>query len=387
MPYTVEVPGRGVVEVPDDVSLEQAQKEIEKAFPSTGEDISLAMQDPAFKPTQADYLKYEEYSKNKQTDWINTAAQAADAAVGMIGGAVSQGAQGAAANPLNYLEGFAQGTRQLYGLAAQSQDPSSALFKFKDLVAGTGTPESRYQQFLEARDFANTTARLERGEEGLVVPPEYSNPEYVQGVSMILDPTLFVPGVGEILGTGKLATRAVGKGTQLAGRAVAGAARPLERVAGAAERMTAEALGMAPEALRSTAATAGIAGALGIAPEAAAFAAIPAGIRTAREAGEALTRAGENLMTQPSRIGPLEAIGAAPGANLRQRMLGVVGQYGGDAAVAAAAPHPAYGGGGQGGGPLPVCKGCGQTAAKGCTYCACRRCCPARPRTCGHHGR
>jgi hypothetical protein len=332
MPYQVQV-GAQVVEFPDSVSKNEAQRILADQFPATGEDISLAMQDPAFKPTQADYLKYEEYSKNKQTDWINTAAQAADAAIGMIGGAVSQGAQGAAANPLNYLEGFAQGTRQLYGLAAQSQDPSSALFKFKDLVAGTGTPESRYQQFLEARDFANTTARLERGEEGLVVPPEYTNPEYVQGVSMILDPTLFVPGVGEILGTGKLATRAVGKGTQLAGRAIAGAARPLERVAGAAERMTAEALGMAPEALRSTAATAGIAGALGIAPEAAAFAAIPAGIRTAREAGEALARAGENLMTQPSRIGPLEAIGAAPGANLRQRMLGVVGQYGGDAAL------------------------------------------------------
>jgi hypothetical protein len=335
MPYQVQV-GSQVVEFPDSVSQNEAQRILADQFPATGEDISLAMQDPAFKPTQADYLKYEEYSKTKQTDWINTAAQAADAAIGMIGGAVSQGVQGAAANPLNYLEGFAQGTRQLYGLAAQSQDPSSALFKFKDLVAGTGTPESRYQQFLEARDFANTTARLERGEEGLVVPPEYTNPEYVQGVSMILDPTLFVPGVGEILGTGKLATRAVGKGTQLAGRAITGAARPLERVAGAAERMTAEALGMAPEALRNTAATAGVAGALGIAPEAAAFAAIPAGIRTAREVGEALSRAGENLMTQPSRIGPLEAIGAAPGANLRQRMLGVIGQYGGDAAVDAA---------------------------------------------------
>jgi hypothetical protein len=335
MPYQVQV-GAQVVEFPDSVSQNEAQRILADQFPATGEDISQAMQDPAFKPTQADYLKYEEYAKTKQTDWINTAAQAADAAIGMIGGAVSQGVQGAAANPLNYLEGFAQGTRQLYGLAAQSQDPSSALFKFKDLVAGTGTPESRYQQFLEARDFANTTARLERGEEGLVVPPEYTNPEYVQGVSMILDPTLFVPGVGEILGTGKLATRAVGKGTQLAGRAITGAARPLERVAGAAERMTAEALGMAPEALRNTAATAGLAGALGIAPEAAAFAAIPAGIRTAREAGEALTRAGENLMTQPSRIGPLQAIGAAPGANLRQRMLGVIGQYGGDAAVDAA---------------------------------------------------
>jgi hypothetical protein len=294
------------------------------------------MQDPAYKPSVDDYLKFEQYSKTKQTDWINTIAQSVDAAAGLIGGAISEGAQGAVANPLNYIEGAAQGTRQLYGLVAQSQDPGSPLFKFKDLVAGTGTAESRYNQFLEARDFANTTARLERGEEGIVVPPEYTNPEFVQGVSMILDPTLALPGIGEIIGAGKLATRAVGKGAQLTGRAVAGVAKPLERFAGAAERIAAETIGTTPEALRSVASTAGIAGALGIAPEAAAFAAIPAGIRTAREAGEALARAGENLMTQPSRIGPLEAIGAAPGANLRQRMLGVVGQYGGDAAVDAA---------------------------------------------------
>jgi hypothetical protein len=304
--------------------------------PVTGEDISLAMQDPAFTPTQADYLKYEEYAKNKQTDWINTISQSVDAAANMIGGAISEGAQGAVINPLNYIEGAAQGTRQLYGLVAQSQDPSSPLFKFKDLVAGSGTAQSRYEQFLEARDFANRSARLESGQDFLAIQPEFTNPEFVQGVSMILDPTLALPGIGEVLGAGKLATRAVGKGAQLTGRAVAGVARPLERVAGAAERMTAEALGMTPEALRTAASTAGLAGALGIAPEAAAFAAIPAGIRTAREAGEALAMAGENLMTQPSRIGPLEAIGAAPGANLRQRMLGVVGQYGGDAAVDAA---------------------------------------------------
>jgi hypothetical protein len=332
MPYQVQV-GAQVVEFPDSISQNEAQSILADQFPPTGEDIAGAMQDPSFTPTKSDYLKFEEYSKTKQVDWINTAAQAADAAIGMIGGAISEGAQGAAANPLNYIEGFAQGTRQLYGLAAQSQDPSSPLFKFKDLVAGTGSPESRYNQFLDARQFGITSARLERGEEGIVVPPEYTNPEYVQGVSMILDPTLFVPGVGEILGASKLATKAVGKGAQLTGRAVAGVAKPLERFAGAAERIAAETIGTTPEALRSVASTAGIAGALGIAPEAAAFAAIPAGIRTAREAGEALARAGENLMTQPSRIGPLEAIGAAPGANMRQRMLGVIGQYGGDAAV------------------------------------------------------
>lgn len=335
MPYQIQV-GSQVVEFPDSVGQDEAQRVLAEQFPATGEDISLALQDPTFKPSAADYAKYEEYAKTRQTDWLNTIAQSVDVAAGMIGGAISQGVQGAAANPLNYIEGAAQGTRQLYGLVAQSQDPASPLFKFKDLVAGTGTPESRYQQFLEARDFANTTARLERGEEGLFVPPELTNPEFVQGVSMILDPTLVLPGIGEALGAGKLATKAVGRGAQLAGRAVTGVAAPVERLVTGAERIAGEALSVSPEALRTTAATTGIAGALGIAPEAAALAAVPAAVRTTREVGEAITRAGENLLTQPSRIGPLEAIGAAPGANMRQRMLGVIGQYGGDAALDAA---------------------------------------------------
>jgi len=335
MPYQVQV-GAQVVEFPDSVNQEEAQRILADQFPPTGEDVAQALQNPDFVPTREQFDLFKEYNKTKQTDWINTIAQSVDAAAGMIGSALAEGATGAAANPLNYIEGAAQGTRQLYGLVAQSENPDSPLFKFKDLVTGTGTPDSQYNQFLEARDFARTSRRLEEGQEGIVVPPEFTNPEFVQGVSLIADPTMLLPGIGEVFGAGKLSARAVGKGTQLAGRAVAGVARPLERFAGAAERMTAEALGMTPEALRTAASTAGVAGALGIAPEAAAFAAIPAGIRTAREAGEALAMAGENLMTQPSRIGPLEAIGAAPGANLRQRMLGVIGQYGGDAAVDAA---------------------------------------------------
>ena len=86
--------------------------------PVTGEDISLALQDPTFKPSAADYAKYEEYAKTRQTDWLNTIAQSVGVAAGMIGGAISQGVQGAAASPLNYIEGAAQGTRQLYGLVA-----------------------------------------------------------------------------------------------------------------------------------------------------------------------------------------------------------------------------------------------------------------------------
>jgi hypothetical protein len=335
MPYQVQV-GAQVVEFPDSVNPEEAQRILADQFPPTGEDVAQALQDPDFVPTREQFDLFKEYNKTKQTDWINTIAQSVDAAAGMIGSALAEGVTGAAVNPLNYIEGAAQGTRQLYGLVAQSENPDSPLFKFKDLVTGTGTPDSQYNQFLEARDFARTSRRLEQGQEGIVVPPEFTNPEFVQGVSLIADPTMLLPGIGEVFGAGKLATRAVGKGTQLAGRAVTGVARPLERFAGAAERITAEALGMTPEGLRTAATTAGVAGALGIAPELATAAAIPAGIRTTREIGEAITAAGENLMTQPSRVGPLESIGAAPGANLRQRMLGVIGQYGGDAAVDAA---------------------------------------------------
>ena len=335
MPYQVQV-GSQVVEFPDSVNQEEAQRILADQFPPTGEDVAQALQNPDFVPTREQFDLFKEYNKTKQTDWVNTIAQSVDAAANMIGGAAVEGATGAAANPLNYIEGAAQGTRQLYGLVAQSENPDSPLFKFKDLVTGTGTPDSQYNQFLEARDFARTSRNLEQGKEGIVVPPEFTNPEFVQGVSMIADPTMLLPGIGEVFGAGKLSARAVGKGTQLAGRAVTAVAAPAERLLSAAERGVAEALSVSPEALRTTAATTGIAGALGVAPELATAAAIPAAVRTTKEIGQAITAAGENLATQPSRIGPLEAIGAAPGANLRQRMLGVIGQYGGDAAVDAA---------------------------------------------------
>lgn len=335
MPYQVQV-GAQLVEFPDSINQEEAQRILADQFPPTGEDVAQALQNPDFVPTREQFDLFKEYNKTKQTDWINTIAQSVDAAAGMIGSALAEGATGAAANPLNYIEGAAQGTRQLYGLVAQSENPDSPLFKFKDLVTGTGTPDSQYNQFLEARDFARTSRRLEQGQEGIVVPPEFTNPEFVQGVSLIADPTMLLPGIGEVFGAGKLSARAVGKGAQLAGRAVTAVAAPAERLLSAAERGVAEALSVSPEALRTTAATTGIAGALGIAPELATAAAIPAAVRTTREIGEAITAAGENLVTQPSRVGPLEAIGAAPGANLRQRMLGVIGQYGGDAAVDAA---------------------------------------------------
>ena len=106
MPYQIQV-GSQVVEFPDSVGQDEAQRILSEQFPATGEDIAGAMQDPAYKPSVDDYLKYEEYSKNKQTDWINTIAQSVDAAAGMISGAVSPSARLAApANQIDFLSSF-----------------------------------------------------------------------------------------------------------------------------------------------------------------------------------------------------------------------------------------------------------------------------------------
>ena len=88
------------------------------------------LQDPTFTPTVDQYKQFEEYNKTKQTDWLQTVLSAADSITQTAGQAAKAAVTtGAALNPKNYLEGLAQGTAQLYGLVAQSQNPDSPLFK------------------------------------------------------------------------------------------------------------------------------------------------------------------------------------------------------------------------------------------------------------------
>ena len=335
MPYTVEIPGgRGTVEVADDVPLEEARLQIEKQFPPNGAEIAERLAaEPDYQPTTEEFKLYKDYAKEKQASFIDSFAQGVDYMLGVAGRGVAAGVtEGAALNPANYLEAFAQGSQQLYGMVAQSQDPNSALFKLKDLINGTGTIESQRQQFLEARKFNQDLAKYESGE-STFLPKEMVNPEYVQAAAMILDPTLAIPGIGEMFGAGKLATKGVGLAARGVGRGVSALARPVEAATKAGERILAEAINVSPEALSTAARTTGLASAVGVAPAVGVVGAVPLIATTAREAGQALAAAGENLLTQPSRIGPLEAIGRIPGANLRQRTLGIIGQYGGDAAL------------------------------------------------------
>jgi len=333
MPYQVSV-GSQVVEFPDSVSQEEAQKILADKFPTTGQDIANALQDPNFTPTQEQYQLFEDYNKTRQTDWLQSLLTAADTVVQTAGAAGKAAVTtGAAFNPKNYVEGLAQGTAQLYGLVAQSQDPDSALFKLNNLISGTGTLENRYGQFLEARQFNKDLDAYAKGDMSIMFKPEDLNPEFVQGVAMVADPTMFVPGVGQLLGAEKVAAKAVGKAAAVAGKGVQAISKPVERLSAAAGKFVTEATGISPEALRGAATTSGVLAATGVGPAIGAVGAVPFIAEAATDVGRALETAGAQMGRAPTRIGALEAVGAIPEANMRQRIIGTIGRYGGDAAL------------------------------------------------------
>lgn len=330
MPYEIEIPGRAIVEVPDDVPLEKAQAALAKQYPPTGEDIADALkQDPEFIPTKDQFQAFEEFNKTKQTEWLSNIAAGISGIASTLEKAASEGIQGAALNPANYIEGIAQGAFQLNQLATQSQDPDSGLFKFKNLIAGDGTLSSRYDQFLEARKYNQQAERYASGQE-TILPKELVNPDFAQGVALISDPTWFLPGIGEALGVGRMAAKVVGKTVKAAGEVAESVAKPIASGVKTVERAVTEAAGMSPEALRAGAMSAGVAGAITGNPIVSAIASAPALSEAGVDLAQAMTRTGEGFLTQPSRIGPLEYIGTRPDATLKQKLLGVVGKYGGD---------------------------------------------------------
>jgi hypothetical protein len=337
MPIVVEVPNRGKIEFPDGTPDTEIDSIVSQEFPATGQDIAEQLQDPNFTPTVDQFKLFEEYNKTKQTDWLQTILSAADSITQTAGAAAKQAlTTDAALNVKNYVEGLAQGTAQLYGLVAQSQNPDSALFKLNNLISGTGSVESRYDQFIAARQFNKDLDAYAKGDMTIMFSPEQLNPEFVQGVAMVADPTMFLPGIGQALGVEKVGAKAVGKAAQIAGRGVQAVARPVQAAASAAERAITGITGVSPEALRGGLATSGVLAATGMAPAVGLVGAVPLVASGAMDVGRAIETAGARLGQAPTRIGALEAVGAIPEANMRQRLIGTIGRYGGDAALNAA---------------------------------------------------
>src|SRR5580765_1547182 len=207
---TVTIPGQGVAQFPDDMSEAQIKSVLAEKFPVTGEDIyNRVKSDPNYDPSPQDYKLFEDYGKTKHSDLLGMFANGLAAAGDIMSKGAIAGAKGGALNPANYVEGFAQGTRNLVGILSQSYNPWSPLFRVKNLIYGDGTPEARRQQFLEARKFSRMSQRLAEGDETLVMPKDMVNPEFAQAVSLIADPTLFLPGLGEAVGLNKVIAKGV----------------------------------------------------------------------------------------------------------------------------------------------------------------------------------
>jgi hypothetical protein len=209
----------------DSLSPEERQLAVERInAPLTGEDVFEALkQDMDYAPTLPEYLKYVAYNKTHESSLLDGIGEGVGMVLDDLGraaGAVADHPMKALAKaPPSLIEAFAQGTRNLYGMLAQSANPDSVLFGLKNAIAGDGSPEG-YNQFLAARKFNKHSARLASGEDTIVMDKDVIDHDITLAMSYIADPTLFVPfGAGVTAGM-----RAVGLGEKvisLGGRAAA----------------------------------------------------------------------------------------------------------------------------------------------------------------------
>lgn len=338
----VQLPSRGFsVSFPEDATPEEIQSILDRDYPRNGQDVVYALnEDPSFaqKISTEDYALYEQFMEDRKVDFVQAAATGA----GVIGTTIAKGVRGLFdlqnLNPVSAgataVESGAQGTRELYGMLAQSEDPSSIMFRFKDWINGTGTAQERKRQWLEARDFADRTRQLTEGQTTVTgIDPALVNNDVKNMVSLIADPTLLIPGLGEVFGAGRLATRAVGLGAEAAGRAAQVVTKPLTAGIEAGTRLAADAFGAEARTLRGVAAGTGISGAVMGLPGAATAVGVVGAIEGADIAAEVLQRAGQQLANAPTRIGPLEALMLNPNATVIDKALAKVGRYGGDALI------------------------------------------------------
>ena len=264
----VTLPGRGQITFEEGTPDSVINETIAREFPKDGSDVARII---AEDPTQAkslsneDFGLYEEFLDKKKTDFGRTAANAAGYLASTVGAGIKGLFEARNLNPevaaATAIESGAQGTRDLYGMVAQSEDPSSMFFKFKDWINGTGAIEDRKKQWLEARDFSENTRKMEAGQQTVSgIDPSLINNDVKNALKLIADPTLFIPGVGELLGAGKLGARVTGAAMEAAGRTAQAVTRPLVNIVDASTRMAGEAFGANASAIKGLAAGSGVTG-------------------------------------------------------------------------------------------------------------------------------
>ncbi len=168
-----------------------------------------------YSPTFEEFDAVEAWHKNHEVNIIDGIGAGIEQVMGDLGRAVGavydHPMDVLSKSPANVVEAFSQGTRNFYGMLAQSADPTSKLFRFKNFLNGSGTKEERYNQYMEALAFNRHSAELMEGKTTLVMDKDMINPEVVQAASYIADPTLFIP-FGQAASAGM---RAVGLGEKM----------------------------------------------------------------------------------------------------------------------------------------------------------------------------
>jgi hypothetical protein len=231
---------------------EEAMKYI--TAPPSGEEIMRAMQEKnargeVMNMTLDQYRLYKAHNKTKETDVIAGIGEAA----GTVFDEIQKAATSIIDSPVDsvkkltpsVVEAFAQGTRNLYGMAAQSADPNSVFFRMKNALQANGDDEeAELQQFMEAQAFNVHSMRLMTGQDTIIMDKDIINPEMTQVMSYIADPTLFIPfggwaakgasmiGMGEKLAMAGARTQAI-RNMVLGGAIKWGVGAPLEFMGGA----------------------------------------------------------------------------------------------------------------------------------------------------------
>ena len=186
---------------------EEALKRI--TAPINGKDIAdKMMEDEKFMPSLDEFRLYSSWKKDQEVDILDALGKGSEHILDTFGAAIGS----ATDHPLSaflksgtsLIEAFSQGSRNLYGMVAQSQDPSSPFFKLKAALQGSGSEEEQYRVFKEARRFNEQSMRYMRGEDTMVVNKDYIDHEMTQAMSYIADPTLFIPFGNVALGGAKL---------------------------------------------------------------------------------------------------------------------------------------------------------------------------------------
>ena len=126
------------------------------------------------------WASIEKALRDRHTDYMemfgNLAHEVGKIPVDLVSGLVENGIspKGLAKTAYSTLEGTARGLRDMWGMAAQSENPNSLLFRFKDLIGAVmhGKLESdwrdRAAQWNEARKFLYHSQLMSQGDETLL---------------------------------------------------------------------------------------------------------------------------------------------------------------------------------------------------------------------------